>query len=161
MTCLISLKVQPEPSMPISTTPLPIRQSAPAYRGHSERKSSPASTFAFSASPRCPSAAFPIRRLAPWKLGHPQDHGHPPREMAATLTDNRPIYFHFQSYRMGQYFKAVNLDKKEYVCPWRLSGGAKLWEWSANAQGSIFTLLLRKSSEGGGGDFYNYRKGYG
>jgi hypothetical protein len=62
---------------------------------------------------------------------------------------------------MGQYFKAVNLDKKEYVCPWCLSGGAKLWEWSANTQGSIFTLLLRKSSEGGGGDFHGYHNGHG
>jgi hypothetical protein len=61
---------------------------------------------------------------------------------------------------MGQYFKAVNLDKKEYVCPWCLSGGAKLWEWSANTQGSIFTLLLRKSSEGGGGDFHGYHNGH-
>lgn len=60
---------------------------------------------------------------------------------------------------MGQYFKAVNLDKKEYVCPWCIGGGAKLWEWAANIQGSIFTLLLRKSDEGGGGDFYGYHKG--
>jgi hypothetical protein len=54
---------------------------------------------------------------------------------------------------MGQYFKAVNTDKKEYVCPWCIGGGAKLWEWAANAQGAIFTLLLRKSSGGGGGDY--------
>ena len=62
---------------------------------------------------------------------------------------------------MGQYFKAVNLDKREVVCPWCMGGGAKLWEWAANTQGSIFTLLLRKSDEGGGGDFYGYRKGCG
>jgi len=60
---------------------------------------------------------------------------------------------------MGQYFKAVNLDKHEFVCPWCMGGGAKLWEWAANTQGSIFTLLLRKSDEGGGGDFYGYHKG--
>ncbi|QDT38402.1 hypothetical protein [Stratiformator vulcanicus] len=54
---------------------------------------------------------------------------------------------------MGQYFKAVNLDKKEVVCPWCLGGGAKLWEWAANPQGAVLTLLLRKSSEGGGGDY--------
>jgi hypothetical protein len=59
---------------------------------------------------------------------------------------------------MGQYFKAVNIDKREVVCPWCIGGGAKLWEWSANTQGSIFTLLLRKSDEGGGGDFYGYHK---
>jgi hypothetical protein len=58
---------------------------------------------------------------------------------------------------MGQYFKAVNQDKKEVVCPWCLGGGAKLWEWAANPYGAIFTLLLRKSSAGGGGDFYGYR----
>jgi hypothetical protein len=61
---------------------------------------------------------------------------------------------------MGQYFQAVNLDKKEYVCPWCLSGGAKLWEWAANPQGAIFTLLLRKSDEGGGGDYFGYHRGY-
>jgi hypothetical protein len=53
---------------------------------------------------------------------------------------------------MGQYFKAVNTDKKEYVCPWCLGGGAKLWEWAANSHGAIFTLLLRKSDKCGGGD---------
>lgn len=62
---------------------------------------------------------------------------------------------------MGQYFKAVNTDKHEYICPWCIGGGAKLWEWAANPQGSIFTLLLRKSDEGGGGDFYGYHKGCG
>lgn len=62
---------------------------------------------------------------------------------------------------MGQYFKAVNLDKKEFVCPWCIGGGAKLWEWAANPQGAVFTLLLRKSSESGGGDYFGYRTGYG
>lgn len=58
-----------------------------------------------------------------------------------------PIFF------MGQYFKAVNFDKREVVCPWCLNGGAKLWEWAVNRQGSIFTLLLRKSTGSGGGDY--------
>lgn len=62
---------------------------------------------------------------------------------------------------MGQYFKAINTDKQEYVCPWCIDGGAKLWEWAANTQGSIFTLLLRKSDEGGGGDYYGYHRGCG
>lgn len=62
---------------------------------------------------------------------------------------------------MGQYFKAINTDKQEYVCPWCIEGGAKLWEWAANTQGSIFTLLLRKSDEGGGGDYYGYHRGCG
>lgn len=56
---------------------------------------------------------------------------------------------------MGQYFKALNLDKREVVCPWCLGGGAKLWEWAANSYGAIFTLLLRKSSATGGGDFHD------
>lgn len=43
---------------------------------------------------------------------------------------------------MGQYFKAVNLDKREVVCPWCINGGAKLWEWAVNRQGAIFTFLL-------------------
>src|SRR5438309_11765271 len=60
---------------------------------------------------------------------------------------------------MGQYFTAINLDKKEMVCPWCVGDGAKLWEWAANSKGAIFTLLLRKSDEGGGGDFYGYHKG--
>ena len=62
---------------------------------------------------------------------------------------------------MGQYFRPVNTDKKEFVCPWCIKGGAKLWEWAANKQGSIFTLLLRKSDGSGGGDFFGYHKGYG
>jgi hypothetical protein len=54
---------------------------------------------------------------------------------------------------MGQYFKPVNTDKKEFVCPWCIGGGAKLWEWAVNREGAIFTLLLRKSSQTGGGDY--------
>jgi hypothetical protein len=71
------------------------------------------------------------------------------------------FFYLFFFFCMGQYFKAVNLDKKEYVCPWCIGGGAKLWEWAANPQGAVFTLLLRKSDEGGGGDFYGYHKGCG
>lgn len=54
---------------------------------------------------------------------------------------------------MGQYFKAVNATKREFVCPWCLGGGAKLWEWAASAKGSIFVVLLRRSTESGGGDY--------
>ncbi len=59
----------------------------------------------------------------------------------------------FSQTNMGQYFKAANLDKKEVVCPWCIGGGAKLWEWAANSCGAIFVLLLRKSSQTGGGDY--------
>ncbi len=62
---------------------------------------------------------------------------------------------------MGQYFAAVNTDKKEFICPWCIGGVAKLWEWAANPWGSIFTVLLRKSDEGGGGDYYGYHRGCG
>jgi hypothetical protein len=55
---------------------------------------------------------------------------------------------------MGQYFKAVNLDKQEYVCPWCLGGVAKLIEWASNPSGAVFTMLLRSSSRSGGGDYY-------
>lgn len=58
---------------------------------------------------------------------------------------------------MGQYFAAANIDKKEFVCPWCVGGVAKLWEWAANPWGAIFTLLLRKSTGSGGGDYYGYR----
>lgn len=53
---------------------------------------------------------------------------------------------------MGQYFIAVNHSKKEYVCPWCLGGGAKLWEWCVGPQAGVFPYLLRKSSGTGGGD---------
>jgi len=53
---------------------------------------------------------------------------------------------------MGQYFMAVNLDKKEYVCPWCLGGVAKFWEWCVNPQAGVLPYLLRKSNESGGGD---------
>jgi hypothetical protein len=53
---------------------------------------------------------------------------------------------------MGQYFMAVNVTKKEYVRPWDIGGGAKLWEWCVNHTAGIFPYLLRKSNEGGGGD---------
>ena len=60
---------------------------------------------------------------------------------------------------MGQYFSLVNLDKHEYVCPWCMGSGAKLWEWAANTSGAVATILLRKSDEGGGGDYYGYSRG--
>jgi len=62
---------------------------------------------------------------------------------------------------MGQYFAAVNTDRKEFVCPWCVGEVAKLWEWAANPHGSIFTLLLRKSDQGGGGDYFGYHRGCG
>lgn len=55
---------------------------------------------------------------------------------------------------MGQYFRAINLTKREFVCPWCIGGVAKLWEWAVNPQqAGIFALLLRKSTGSGGGDY--------
>lgn len=53
---------------------------------------------------------------------------------------------------MGQYFKLVNVTKKEYICPYDLGQTGKLWEWCANNTCRILPFLLRKSNEGGGGD---------
>ncbi len=46
----------------------------------------------------------------------------------------------------------MNVTKQEYVSPWEIGGGAKLWEWCVNREAGIFPFLLRKSSEAGGGD---------
>jgi hypothetical protein len=40
-----------------------------------------------------------------------------------------------------------------------MGSGAKLWEWAANTSGAVATILLRKSDEGGGGDYYGYSRG--
>jgi hypothetical protein len=53
---------------------------------------------------------------------------------------------------MGQYFIVVNLDKQEYINPHDLQMGAKLWEICSNNLGGFLLYLLRRSSEGGGGD---------
>jgi hypothetical protein len=53
---------------------------------------------------------------------------------------------------MGQYFMAVNKTKKEYVRSWDIGAPTKLWEWCVNRTAGIFPYLLRKASEGGGGD---------
>jgi len=56
---------------------------------------------------------------------------------------------------MGQYFKAVNLDRREVICPWCLGGGAKFFEWCSNIHGTVWCFLLRKSTGCGGGDISN------
>jgi len=53
---------------------------------------------------------------------------------------------------MGQYFKLVNLDKREVVTPWELGGVAKFWEWVYNRETRVFPWLLRRSDGDGGGD---------
>lgn len=55
---------------------------------------------------------------------------------------------------MGQYFKVVNLDKKEYLHPHKFGDGLKLLEFGCSSHSTLtaLTLLLRKSNESGGGD---------
>ena len=55
---------------------------------------------------------------------------------------------------MGQYFIVVNLDKKEFIHPHSFNDGLKLLEFGCSRNGTLtaLTLLLRKSSDGGGGD---------
>ena len=57
---------------------------------------------------------------------------------------------------MGQYFHPVNLDKKEYLHPHKFDDGLKLLEFGCSADGTMTALaiLLRRSSEGGGGDIH-------
>ena len=50
---------------------------------------------------------------------------------------------------MGQYFRFVNVAKREYVDSPHV---AKLWEWCINPEAGLFPYLLRKSDETGGGD---------
>ena len=55
---------------------------------------------------------------------------------------------------MGQYHKAMNLDKMEQVSPYALGLGAKQWEQVAcNAgMGEVLYVLLTASPARGGGD---------
>ena len=43
---------------------------------------------------------------------------------------------------MGQYYRAVNVTKHEYVDAWDLGGFSKLWEWCANRWAGIFPYLI-------------------
>ena len=56
---------------------------------------------------------------------------------------------------MGQYWKAVNLTKKEFISPYRLGHGAKLWEHLANHPGvgaGLIVLCAAMPVARGGGD---------
>lgn len=57
---------------------------------------------------------------------------------------------------MGQYWKVVNLDKKEFVHPHQLGSGLKLWEQLANHPGTgaaLIILCAAMPQARGGGDF--------
>lgn len=56
---------------------------------------------------------------------------------------------------MGQYWKPVNLDKKEFVNPHALGCGLKLWEQLANHPGTGAALIILQAAmpeARGGGD---------
>lgn len=42
---------------------------------------------------------------------------------------------------MGQYYKVVNVDKKEKLLPWDFSNGAKLMEWSYGKNHLVLAML--------------------
>jgi len=55
---------------------------------------------------------------------------------------------------MGQYWKAVNLDKHEYIAPHALGAGAKLGEQLGTHVGSaLIVLCAAMPQRRGGGDF--------
>lgn len=57
---------------------------------------------------------------------------------------------------MGQYHYVINLDKYEYLDPWRFGDGAKLMEFG-NSAGGVMTglaILLGVSNGRGGGDLH-------
>ena len=57
---------------------------------------------------------------------------------------------------MGQYWLAVDLDKKEYIDPHDLGSGLKLWEQLANSPGAgaaLIILCAAMPKRRGGGDF--------
>ena len=51
----------------------------------------------------------------------------------------------FPLFVMDQFFKAVNISKREFVCAWCLSEGARFFSWATSPHGAIFALLLRES----------------
>jgi len=56
---------------------------------------------------------------------------------------------------MGQYWKAVNLDKKEYLDAHQLGAGLKLWEQLAAHPGTSTALIILQAAmpeDRGGGD---------
>ena len=59
---------------------------------------------------------------------------------------------------MGQYFVGVNETTKEFIHPSRFGDGLKFLEFSSSGSGFLagLALLLRRSNEGGGGDWLGY-----
>lgn len=42
---------------------------------------------------------------------------------------------------MGQYYKIVNVDKKEFLEPWSFNNGAKLTEWSYDRNPMVLAMM--------------------
>jgi hypothetical protein len=55
---------------------------------------------------------------------------------------------------MGQYYKIVNLDKQQYIDPYKFGEGTKLMEFASSRQGSLcgLAILLSSGNGLGGGD---------
>jgi hypothetical protein len=55
---------------------------------------------------------------------------------------------------MGQYYRVVNLDKKELLCPYTFGDGAKLLEFGCSSPGMMcgLAILLADGNNRGGGD---------
>lgn len=60
---------------------------------------------------------------------------------------------------MGQYYRIVNLDKREYIEPWTFGDGAKLMEFGASMCGAMtgLAVLLADGNGRGGGDLESER----
>ena len=55
---------------------------------------------------------------------------------------------------MGQYYKIVNIKKKQYITPHTFGDGSKLMEFSMSANGVLagLAILLADGNGRGGGD---------
>ena len=58
---------------------------------------------------------------------------------------------------MGQYYKIVNIKKKQYISPYIFGDGSKLMEFSMSANGALagLAILLADGNGRGGGDLHS------
>ena len=58
---------------------------------------------------------------------------------------------------MGQYYRIVNLTKKQFINPWSFGDGAKLLEFGCSSTGTMTALavLLADGNNRGGGDLHS------
>jgi len=58
---------------------------------------------------------------------------------------------------MGQYYKIVNVKKKQYITPYKFGDGSKLMEFSMSASGVLagLAILLADGNGRGGGDLHS------